>query len=260
MLRAAVWAALAASVKVFPAVLGVYFLLRSIRATLWFGAIGAVLLVAPLAWIGFGSLAAFIQESRMNLPYWESFPLVMFSLHGAIARALVGGQFAQPLVHAPVAAKLIEWTLCACLLAVAVWTTVRARRGSVEHSLAFLVWLVLLPILNPLSMGHNGVLLAVPFVALADRLASRDRAWERWTWAVALVFVSIPRQTVWRFAEPPVGPLEGLLIAALPTWGALLLFLVAISVANGSLAGALRGGGSGRISASPAAPGTFAHS
>ena len=62
-------------------------------------------------------LPAFIHESRMNLPYWESFPLVMFSIHGAITRALVGGQWAHPFLHAPFFARLLERAVAAAILA-----------------------------------------------------------------------------------------------------------------------------------------------
>ena len=240
MRKGAVWAGVAASVKVFPVVLGGYFLVRSFRAAKWFVATGLVLLAVPLLWIGPESFAAFVSESRLNLPYWESFPLVMFSIHGAITRALVGGQWAEPFVYAPVAAKVIESCLLAGLLGLAIWTAVQARRGRADHSLAFVTWLVLLPMVNPLGLGHNGVLLALPIVVLGRILTAAGREWHRWGWAVAVVLVSLPKQTVWRFAGPPVGSLEGLAIAALPTWGVLLLFLIAVAVAHATPAAAGR--------------------
>jgi hypothetical protein len=245
---AAVWAALAASIKVFPVLLGTFFLIRSVRVAGWFVVTGIVLLAVPVAWIGFESFPAFLRESSLNLPYWESFPLVMFSLHGAITRALVGGQWAQPFVHAPVLARVIETTLLSGLVGVAVWTTVQARRGMVDYSLAFLAWLVLLPVLNPLSMGHNGVLLALPIVVVAHTLRSAGRPWHRWAWAVALTLVSIPNQTIWSVATLPVPPLQGLR-AALPACGALLLYTITVSLAHapGLRTDGPRRGGSGKI-------------
>ena len=250
------WAAAAASVKVFPVALGAYFLLRSIRAAAWFAITGIVLAAIPLAWIGFDSLPAFLGESRLNLPYWESFPLVMFSIHGVVSRALVGGQFAQPFVHVPVVARVIEGILLAGLLGSAVWVTLQAKRGRVGHPMALLVWLALLPMLNPLSLGHNGVVLALPIVVLARTLEVSGRAWHRWAWAAAVILMSLPNQTVWAFATPlPTGPLVGLFIAALPTWGALLLFAVALSVAQitAQREGNPLTGRSGKLIASPAA-------
>jgi hypothetical protein len=253
---AAIWAAVAASIKVFPVVLGVYFLLRSVRAAQWFAAVGILLAIIPLAWIGFDALPAFVHESRANLPYWESFPLVMFSIHGAIARALVGGQWAEPFVQAPVWAQVIELSLLGSLLGLTAWITWRAHRGHSDQSLAFLVWLALLPILNPLSLGHNGVLLALPLVVLACWLSVSGRNWHRWGWCVGLVLVSLPSQTVWRLAAPPVQPLEGIGIAALPMWGALVVFLVTVSLAHSTRCPqpATLHRGSGKISPSPPHP------
>ena len=228
----ATWAAAAASVKVFPVVLGAYFLMRSVRATGWFLATGVTLTCLPLVWIGWEAFPAFVRESRLNMPYWESFPLVMFSIHGAVARLLVGGQWAEPLVHAPLLAWMIEAGLVAVLLGLTVRVTIQARQGTVDHGLAFTAWLVLLPMLNPQSLGHNGVLLALPIVVVGRALATAGRDWQRWAWAVAVVLVSIPKQTVWRLAPPPVGPFEGLAVASLPTWGTVLLLLVTVSLAT----------------------------
>jgi len=226
----AVWAAVAASVKVFPVMLGAFFLLRSVRAAGWFVITGIILVAVPMAWIGLDLLPAFLRESSLNVPYWDSFPLVMFSVHGAITRALVGGQWAQPFVYAPALARVLEGTLVSGLVGAALWTTVQARLQRVDYSQTLLVWMVLLPILNPLSMGHNGVLLALPLVVTAHMLNAAGQQWHRWAWVVALMLVSIPNQTVWYFAAPPATPLGGL-FAALPTCGALLLYGVTVSLA-----------------------------
>jgi hypothetical protein len=113
---------------------------------------------------------------------------------------------------------------------------VRAKRSNVAHSLVFCAWLILLPIVNPQSLGHNGIILALPLVVLARTLRASGRDWHRWLWAASLILVSIPKQTVWRFSPPPVEPLAGLLVSSLPTWGALMLFGVSICLARDELA------------------------
>jgi hypothetical protein len=228
---AAIWAGAAAAVKVFPVLLGAYFLLRSLRAAAWFAATGLVLTGLPLLWIGPAAFPAFLRESRLNMPYWESFPSVMFSIHGAVARLLLGGQWAEPMVHAPKAAVVVEVVIVAALLGIAGWITFRATRGKADHALAFAAWLVLLPMLNPQSLGHNGILMALPIVLVGRTLATTGREWQRWAWVAAVVLVSVPKQTVWNLAPPPVSPLEGLAVVGLPTWGGLLLFGVTVSLA-----------------------------
>jgi hypothetical protein len=228
---AAAWAGAAAAIKVFPVILGGYFLIRSSRGTVWFGATGFVLTALPLLWIGPNAFAGFVSESRLNMPYWESFPSVMFSIHGALARLFVGGQWAEPLVHMPKIAVLVEVIIVTVLLGTAGWISLRARRGEVDHELSFVSWIVLLPMLNPQSLGHNGVILAVPIVVILRRLTQSGLQWQRRVWAVAVVLVSLPKQTVWRLAPPPLAPLEGLVVVGLPTWGSLILFGVVVSIA-----------------------------
>jgi hypothetical protein len=230
----AAWAAAAAAVKVYPAVLGLYFLVRSRWALAWFIAVGAVLTLVPIAWIGPAAIPAFIGESRMNMPYWESFPSVTFSIHGALARLLRGGQWAQPLVNAPTLALVLEVFTVGILLTLAMWLTRKADTGEADGDLALAAWLILLPALNPQSLGHNGALLALPILLLGRAIWRRgaDGRWFGWGWATAVALVSIPKQTVWRVAPPPIDPAEGLLLVALPTWGTLLLFGLAVKLST----------------------------
>lgn len=228
---AAGWAGAAAAVKVYPVVLGAYFLLRSARGVVWFAGVGLTLTVLPLIQIGPGAFLDFLRESRTNMPYWESFPSVMFSIHGVFARLFKGGQWAEPLTYAPVAAVIAEVVIVGSLLGIAGWIAILARQGRADHGLSLAAWLVLLPALNPQSLGHNGVLLALPIAVVGSTLTAGGRSWQRWSWAIAVVLISIPKQTVWSLAPPPVGPFEGVAIVALPTWGTLLLFFVTASMA-----------------------------
>jgi len=229
----AVWLATAAAVKVFPVVMGGYLLFRSRRALAWFIASGLVLTALPLLRVGFAAFPAFVRQSQMNMPVWETFPSVTFSLHGAVARLLIGGPWADPLFRAPaVVSTCIELLLVLALLALATASAVWAKSAGADGSLAFAAWVTMLPILNPQSLGHNGVLLALPIAMVARALQVDTRTWLRVLWAVSVVLVSIPRQTTWRLAPPPVDPLEGILVVALPMWGALILFGVTIVLAR----------------------------
>lgn len=51
-------------------------------------------------------------------------------------------------------------------------------------------------------------------------------------WAAAVGLVSIPKETVFRLCPVPVDPACGLTVVALPCWGALLLFAVAVIAAR----------------------------
>jgi hypothetical protein len=201
---------------------------------MWFTVVGLVLTCIPLIWIGMEAFPAFMRESQHNLPNWETFPSVMFSLHGALARLLIGSQWARPAVHAPAVVQWIEVPATLVLLLLAVHATLRTAAGgrSPVECASFSAWCVLLPILNPQSMGHNGLLLALPVVLTARSLVPDQRMWPKVAWAAGVVLVSVPRQTLWRLAPAPVDPWKGLAVLALPMWGALLLFAVAVAIAS----------------------------
>ena len=245
------WIGVAAAVKVFPVLLGGYVLIRSRKAFLWFMAAGVIATAVPLFWIGFGAFPDFIHQSQLNLPNWETFPSVMYSLHGTLARLMIGSQWAVPALYAPALARGIEAICTLVLLLAAAYITVRAQRRISSQAVAFSAWSILLPILNPQSMGHNGLLLALPVVLTGRVIDRRQRVWPKILWTVGLVLASIPRQTLGRVAPPPVSPLEGLTILALPMWGALLLFGVALTVSNATWATAKSASGSGKIEAFP---------
>ena len=230
--EAGAWIGLAASVKVFPVLLGGYLLVRARRALIWFVATGLLATGFPLLFIGIGAFAAFIGQSRLNMPYWETFPSVTYSLHGALARLLIGGAWARPAIDAPVLARVLDALATLALLGCAGAAALRASRhgrSDAQTSAPFAAWVAILPVLNPQSLGHNGVLLALPLVLSARALLSDGRMWLKVAWGLAFVLVSIPRQTLARLAPPPIDPMEGLAIVALPMWGALLLFGVAVA-------------------------------
>ena len=223
------WTGAAAAVKVFPVVLGGYLLLRSRRAFGWFLLTGIVLTALPLLRIGFDALPAFIGQSRMNLPHWETFPSVTLSIHGAVARLFHASEWSRPIAHAPGLALVIDVLVVVTLLGLATYATLRPRGDRSYGPIAG--WIAMLPVLNPQSLGHNAVLLALPLILTAAILRADNRWWLKAGWALGLILVSIPRQTTWRLAPPPVEPWQGLAIVALPMWGALLLFAVAVVLA-----------------------------
>ena len=141
-----------------------------------------------------------------------------------VAVLFIGGQWATPAIQSPQLALVADIAVTGVLLGLAVWATIRSAGSAAHQPLAFAAWTVLLPVMNPQSLGHNGVLLAVPLV-LTLRWVLQQPGWRhRLLWSSALLLVSVPRQTTWRLAPPPVDPWQGLGIVALPLWGALLLF------------------------------------
>jgi hypothetical protein len=223
---------LAAAIKVFPVLLGGWLLLRCRRALPWAIAAGALATLFPLTLIGWDGLAGYVQHSQANLQYWETWPSVTYSVHGALARLFVNGQWTTAWTDAPVVADTVGAIIAAGLVAIALGASrLRGRRD--DDSTVFSAWVTLLVILNPLSMGHNGVLLAMPVVLTAKALMADSRMWLKTTWVVAVALISIPRQTLLGAVSQPVDPMSSVGIIALPMWGALMLFATAVACVYG---------------------------
>lgn len=231
---AGTWMGLASAIKVFPVLLAPFvFLRRDRRATMAFAAALTAGIIVPLAWTGPGALAGFVHHSQANLPYWETWLGVMYSLDGLVARLLVGGEWASPLVHAPVAARLIILAGSLLFLAAACATAL-APAAAGAPAASFAAFSIVLVILNPISMGHNGVLLALPIALLGRTLVASARAWLYAAWAIGTSLASVPKETIFRLCPVPVDPLRGAFLVGLPFWGALLLFVAAVAMTFGT--------------------------
>jgi hypothetical protein len=222
----------AAAVKIFPVLLAGYLLPRSPRAVVWALVVGAIATFVPLMWMGHLALPGFIRQSQGNVSYWETWPAVTYSIHGAAARLLTGGRWAQPVVTVPILTRCLVALAGLTLVGFAIVITGRKSVTDDREGACFAAWTILLVTLNPLAMGHNGVVLALPIFLAARALALERRLWPRVAWAFGVALVSIPRQTITSFAPVPVTPWRGIGIVALPMWGTLLLFAAAIAAAR----------------------------
>ena len=223
---------LAAALKLFPALLGAYLVIRHRRSAMWFVMTAIVATMLPLLWVGWRALPEFIVQTAGNLSYWETWPAVTYSLRGLAARVLIGSDWSFPVMHAPKAASATVIVSSLMLIAIAVHTTVQHVRRHDSDDLLFAMWSVLLLPLNPLAMGHNGVLLALPILLIGRALATDPSASLKLLWVAGCVLVSIPRQTIFAAAPIPVSPFRSFTVVALPLWGTLLLFVTVVAIAH----------------------------
>jgi hypothetical protein len=224
----------ASAVKLFPALLGLYLLARAPRAVLWMVITLVAVLALPLVWMGPHTLQMFLTQSQANVAYWETFPAVTYSIHGVLARLMIGGQWARPLVEAPLIARGLGTFAAILLIAIAIWFTRRQCNDDGREGTRFAAWVALLVLLNPLAMAHTGVILALPIVLVAQALASDQRVWPKVAWTLGVALVSIPGHTLIFLASNPIEPWQGVALIALPMWGTLSLFLAAIAVSSPS--------------------------
>lgn len=223
----------ATAVKVFPLMLGGYLLVRAPRSVAYFVASAGILTVGALMWMGLDALPAYLQHSSDNLSHWQTWPAVSYSLYGAAARLLIGGPWAEPILYAPAVARTLVAGVSMCLIGCATIVTWRGSSSDGREGSRFAAWAILLVLLNPLAMGHNGVLLALPIVLLVREIACDRRMWPKIAWSAGVALTSIPRQTLVRWAPSPVDPSLSLSVIALPMWGTLLLFAVALASTRG---------------------------
>ena len=223
---------LAAALKLFPVLLGGYLIVRHRRSAVWFVVTVVTATILPLLWTGWRAVPEFVAQTAGNLSYWETWPAVTYSFRGVAARMLIGSQWSRAVIHAPNIAAAIALVLSVVLIAIAVYTTVRHARTKGADDLLFAIWSILLLPLNPLAMGHNGVLLALPIVLIGRVLATDRSPTLKMLWAIGCVLVSIPRQAIFDPTSIPVSPVRSLTIVALPLWGTLLLFATGVAAAN----------------------------
>ena len=60
-----------------------------------------------------------------------------------------------------------------------------------------MIWLVMLPLLNPLVLWTQRCDSGIANCGSGPTIAATSRTWHRWAWAVAVILISIPHQTVW---------------------------------------------------------------
>jgi len=232
--RAGAWLGAAVATKLTPIIFVVFFAPRSRRALL---AMGGAFLVVCLVAFPFGGLDpwyAFVRDVDKTTTTWQTFWHNTLSLNGLVARALVGGRFATPFVTVPGLARALLLAASGVLVAVA-FVLGRPARGQVESAhrayegCRFAMWAVLAVVLNPIAWAHYGILLLLPAVlvlrATDDHdLAPRARGRVRALVAVALVALTVPKETLFLLVEPfPAPPWRSLLVSV-HLCGALALF------------------------------------
>jgi hypothetical protein len=234
----------ACAVKLFPALLGLYLLPRAPRTVLWMVVTVASLLALPLVWMGPQTIQMFLAQSQANVAYWETFPAVTYSIHGVLARLMVGGQWARPLFEAPLIARGLGTFVAILLVVIAMWFTRSQCTDDGRDGTRFAAWMALLVLLNPLAMAHTGVILALPIVLVAQALASDHRVWPKVAWTIGVALVSIPGHTLIFLASNPIEPWQGVALIALPMWGTLALLSAAIAGSAGRSVGVITGNAS----------------
>jgi Glycosyltransferase family 87 len=217
---------IAAALKLTPLVLLPYVALRDRRAGVRMLLVffGICLLALPVG--GIAAWRALLRESGPNAAAWQTYWHNGLSFRGLWSRLLVGGEFARPLVAAPLVARGLELASVATLFGIALYAVraapdnpSRAREGALAA-----LWYVLMVVVNPLAWPHYAILLLLP-ATLAGRAArATGDKFAALLLTAALALLSIPKETLLALAGGlPASPVRGLALA-LPLGGALALY------------------------------------
>ena len=225
--------AVATLIKLYPGLLGVYYLLCRPRKVVWWGtAIGAGVAVLPALTYGSTPYLAFLNVLLRDnyYPYSAEFNI---SILGFWDRLLVAGPYAVPLTEAPLLARALA---AACALGVLGFCLAAPRelRAAEGRTLQVGAWLCAMLLLTPANGYYNLVLLLLPCLAILRYLElSADRHVRTWL-VIATALVCIP--TGWTSAHPwlyqtlHIG--WGLLVLTPPLYGLLLYFIVSVQLAR----------------------------
>lgn len=156
--------ALAVLLRIYPALLFLYFWLRERRAAAIWGIIsGLLLVVVSVVIYGPDPYTAFFQTVALSreYPYAAEHNISFF---GFFSRMLTDSRYAIPLMRAPLLAQGLTLLSSAVVLGVCVWAS-RARSDTLGSLLQFSIWLIGVMLLSTTNGFYNLVLLLLPFLA-----------------------------------------------------------------------------------------------
>jgi hypothetical protein len=238
--RGGAWLGATAALKLTPWMLFPFLALRRRRAAVAFAVVFAAALALALPFGGgLDAWMAFERGAGKNVAEWQTWWHNTLSINGLVARLLVGGRFARPLVEAPVAARVIVLAAGLALVFAAFRVTAGPDRPA-RNGCVFALWSVLIVVLNPLAWTHYALLLVLPAALVfraaeepASPLPEGTRAAIRRDLAIAIVGLSIPKETFYFAVTPlPTSPAAAP-VGSVHLFAALMLFAAAYRGARG---------------------------
>ena len=189
--------ALAALVKIYPAALSGYFLLRR-RGVLARALVAGALLVA-LSLLVHGPAPYSNYLSKVVLgrdyPYFGEHNI---SLYGFWGRLLTASDYGVPIADVPWLARLLTLGCAAAALALCAWAS-RGPTTALAEQLRFGAWLCAMMLISPSNGAYTFVVLLLPLLGAARALELRpDRRARAWLVVGAALVCWPPAWTDWQ--------------------------------------------------------------
>jgi hypothetical protein len=206
--------ALAAHIKLYPALLAVYFLLHRPRAVArWAAAMAALIVIATVALYGMQPYLSYLTLSLPpgTIPYTAELNV---SLYGFWARLLTESRYTIPLGDYPAPAQILTLVSSLAILLICLWPHGRPA-DELGRRLHISLWLCAMMLLSPVNGYYNLILLLFPLLNILAHLEQNAdlNAWRALAAGVALLW--LPSDwTNWNY---------GIHLALHTRWGLLLL-------------------------------------
>jgi hypothetical protein len=194
----------AAAIKVFPAFLCLYFVVKRQWMHLFAAAAAAVLCngVAGLV-LGWDCFGAYVSEVLPQVDtfrdWWGN-----ISLAGFWSRLLhAPSRHVEPLLDHPALAQLMYFGSALIVTAVAAWKAHRAQ-STADEDLAFSTLVVTMLLVSPIAWSHYAVMLALP-IAVAWKHFSITQPRQRWIPLLIIVLLGLSLMWLWDSLIPGSG-------------------------------------------------------
>lgn len=205
--------ACAVLVKIYPVILGGYFLLRR-RAVLWWAmAAGLAIVAAELLLHGIAPYSDYLSKVVRGRDY-PFFGEHNISLYGFWGRLLTASDYGVALMHAPGLARALVLACAAAALAICVWISL-GPIGALGEQLRFGAWLAAMMLLSPTNGSYTFVVMLLPLLAVLRHIElTGDRHVRAWLVVGAALLCWPPAWSDWQ---------PGLYTTLHTGWGLLLL-------------------------------------
>lgn len=190
--------ALASLVKLYPALFGLYYLLRRRAVAGWAILAGVTLVGATL--MRYGTLPYRVYLSRIFLRE----PLnatVQFniSITGFWSRLFSNGPFSTPIVAMPLVVSLLIAASALLVVGICLWLTWPASQRAATSDTAqaeFSLWVCAMLLLSPMNGYYNLTILLLPFLTIMQQLdRTPSRQMRNWLFVATLLLWAHPTWT-----------------------------------------------------------------
>jgi Glycosyltransferase family 87 len=224
----------AVTIKLFPAVLFLYFIVRKRWRTVASGLVSIALITMLTASIlGIHAYRAYVNDVLPNVAKYRGLWFNL-SLPGYWTKLFDPPRefsFIQPITRSPVLASISIYSTCVLILGTLAWFIVRARTRT-ELDLSFGLTMTAMLLVSPITWDHYLLLLLVP-LAMAWTQLPESQGFRLlfvgivvacWTWPYVVFDNTIPRGLVLGTAHP----LHTVTIGSYQCYALIALFLLQI--------------------------------